>query len=135
MIVTQTLEDVEEYCNKVAVMLDGSLIEFTSISRLFEKYTSSYTLRVFPNEPRQNAYKSVSVNSNITGPLAKSFIEVENRIVSDLPFCRRIPSFEKDFTLHKLIWPYSGTNMSKPLLFNFDQVKEYKRTTDDFSSA
>ena len=31
LIVTQTIEDVEEYCDKVAVMIDGSIVEFGSI--------------------------------------------------------------------------------------------------------
>jgi ABC-type multidrug transport system ATPase subunit len=48
--VTQTLDDAEEYCDKVAVMIDGSLVEFGSIKQLFEKYSASYTLRVFPPE-------------------------------------------------------------------------------------
>ena len=38
LIVTQSLDDVEEYCDKVAIMIKGTLVELCTVNHLLLKY-------------------------------------------------------------------------------------------------
>lgn len=49
-IITQRVEEAEEYCDKVAILKAGQIIEFGSPFELKEKYCSSYFLRVYPTD-------------------------------------------------------------------------------------
>jgi ABC-type dipeptide/oligopeptide/nickel transport system ATPase component len=52
--VTQSLDDVEEFWDNIAVMTKGSIVEFGPNRKLFQKYGATYTLKITPTEEEQN---------------------------------------------------------------------------------
>ena len=47
LIITQSLDDIESYCDKVGILVKGNLQEFANPADLLRKYFSSYTLQLF----------------------------------------------------------------------------------------
>ena len=140
LIVTQSLNDVEEYCDKVAVLMNGSLMEYGTMKQVFFKYKAGYTLKIFPfyenaNEENEDEeerksefeagsngryYSIIDINRNAQQSVIDDQLKATMKRM--LPFCKMISEDSKEYSLHELTWPnFDGSN--PPLIFNFEPAK------------